>query len=76
MRQKGEVLQYRVANGYGFIKTPAGQSLFFHIRQVRDGFLLEQGDSVLFTLGPSAKIPGKTECFDIELVARASKVAL
>jgi cold shock CspA family protein len=76
MRQGGEVLQYREATGFGFIKTGAGQSLFFHIRQVRDGFLLEKGDSVTFTLGPSAKIPGKTECFDIELVARASKAAL
>ena len=49
MRQTGVVLQYRLAAGFGFIKTSTGQSLFFHIKQVRDGFLLEPGDSVAFT---------------------------
>lgn len=73
MRQKGVVLQYRVAAGFGFIKTSAGQSLFFHIKQVRDGFLLEPGDSVAFAIGPSAKQAGKSECFDVELLERASK---
>lgn len=73
MRQTGVVLQYRVAAGFGFIKTFTGQSLFFHIKQVRDGFLLESGDAVAFTIGPSAKQEGKRECFDVELLERASK---
>lgn len=73
MRQTGVVLQYRLAAGFGFIKTSTGQSLFFHIKQVRDGFLLEPGDSVAFTIGPSTKQAGKSECFDVELVERAAK---
>ena len=60
MRQTGVVLQYRLAAGFGFIKTSTGQSLFFHIKQVRDGFLLEPGDSVAFTIGPSTKQAGKS----------------
>jgi cold shock CspA family protein len=73
MRQQGVVLQYFVARGYGFIKTSTGQSLFVHVKQVRDGFLLEPGDSVAFTIGPSMKQSGKSECFDVELIARAAK---
>jgi cold shock CspA family protein len=72
MRQTGLVLQYRANVGYGFIKTPTGQSLLFHIRQVRDGFLLEAGDTVAFSIGPSVKQAGKSECFDVELLSRAA----
>jgi cold shock CspA family protein len=71
MRQQGVVLHYDVPRGFGFIKTPAGQSPFFHAKQVRDGFLLEAGDAVAFTIGPSTKQAGKSECFDVELVERA-----
>jgi cold shock CspA family protein len=73
MRQQGSVLEYRVASGFGFIKTAQGQSLFFHIKNVRDGFLLESGDAVIFTIGSSTKHAGKSECFDVELMERASK---
>jgi cold shock CspA family protein len=73
MRQQGVVLQFNVSRGYGFIKTPAAQSLFFHIKQVREGYLLEPGDTVVFTIGPSAQQAGKYECYDVELVTRAAK---
>ena len=76
MRQQGVVLHFNVPRGYGFIKTPAGQSLFFHIKQVREGYLLETGDTVVFTIGPSMQQAGKYECFDIELVARGAKAVL
>jgi len=75
MRQSGTVLWFKLDRGFGFIRTNVGQSLFFHLKNVREGYLLEAGDAVEYVVGPSKKAEGKLECFDVLLVARAARVA-
>jgi len=71
--QQGTVCTFDLARGFGFIASDE-RSLFFHARQVRDGRILYQGDRVQFSIGPSAKYPGKFECIDVTLIERAPQV--
>ena len=74
MKQQGVVVRFQMKGGFGFILSE-GQSLFFHIRHVLNGYVLEPGDEVEFTPGPSLKISDKTECFDVTLIARKAEVS-
>jgi cold shock CspA family protein len=70
--QQGIVCTFDLARGFGFIASDE-RSLYFHARQVRDHRILYRGDRVQFSIGPSAKYPGKFECMDVTLIERAPK---
>lgn len=76
IKERGLVLWARLDRGFGFVRTPIGQSVFFHMKNVTDGFLLEEGDTVEYTVSPSSKRPGKMECLNVTLAARANKTAV
>ncbi len=56
----GQIKFYNAPKGFGFIKTDAGQELFFHITNVAEGTnpeSLEEGATVTFTEGMGRKGP-------------------
>jgi cold shock CspA family protein len=71
--QQGVVSTFNDSRGFGFINSDDERSLFFHQKQVQDGYILHTGDRVQFTVEQSSRHQGKVECRDVVLLERAQK---
>ncbi len=64
-REIGDVKTFSDIKGYGFIENESESSIFFHINDVRNHFILKEGDRVEFNLLRTEKGP---KALDVELI--------
>ncbi len=66
-RWRGEIKWFDALKGYGFIRRPDGEEIFFHRSQVRGGDIvrLKPGQTVLFDEEETPKGP---EAVDVEII--------
>lgn len=50
-RQQGHIVKWQDDKGFGFIKTAAGEAIFFHISEFKAAHRPANGDEVVFTIG-------------------------
>lgn len=68
MRRKGRVKTYNNPRGFGYIQETTEHrpsEYFFHISDVEDRQVLDVGDLVTFSVGPSPKRPGATQAVNV-----------
>ena len=76
MKIRGTILSFG-AKGFGFAVCDStttvftNRTVFIHIKQVRDGRFLHEGDRISFDVVPSAKHPGKLDAVDVEFLEPA-----
>jgi cold shock CspA family protein len=51
----GKIVFYNSQRGYGFIRNPAGERLFFHVSDLPAGFAAKEGVNVEFEVKSSPK---------------------
>lgn len=78
MRIMGEVTFVHPSRGYGFLRSlpPTNQrptEVFFHINEVQDRIVLQEGDLVAYEVGKSPKKPGKMEALRVKLTKRGAR---
>ncbi|CAK0856462.1 unnamed protein product, partial [Prorocentrum cordatum] len=61
----GTCKSFSVKSGFGFINGEDGTDVFLHARQVVDGSIPQQGDTLQFDLEPSPSKPGQMQAKNV-----------
>ena len=64
IQQQGRIIKWQEGRGTGFIETEAGESILFHVSELKAAYLPKVGDEVIFTIGKDSM--GRIEAQQIQ----------